>query len=219
MSDRAVLPEVALDLWRFTARERTTVQVAPDGCRDLIVVVPRVGAPVSFVSALADTTDAPAFAAGDRAVGVRLRPGAQIDEAALRALLREGERSDDGDLLSAVGAAVTLDTRVSEALACLQEAPALSTAHGSLGVSERSLERLLSQRTQRGPLFWRNLARARRCARALASGDPLAQLAAAHGYADQAHMARDLRRWFGATPTRLREMPAFLATLNAPAYA
>jgi len=32
-------------------------------------------------------------------------------------------------------------------------------------------------------------------------------------------MARDLLRWFGATPTRLRAMPAFLATLRAPAYA
>ena len=193
--------------------------MAPDGCRDLIVIVPRIGAPVSFVSALADATEEPEFAAGDRAVGVRLRPGAQVDEPAMRALLREGERSDDRDLLDAIGAVVTLDSRVREALDCLQEAPALSTAHARLGVSERSLERLLTQRTQRGRLFWHNLARARRCARALAGGEPLAQLAAEHGYADQAHMARDLRRWFGATPTRLRAMPAFLATWAAPAYA
>ena len=219
MSGPVVLPEVALDLWRFSARERTTVQVAPDGCRDLIVVVPRTGAPVSFVSALADATEAPEFAAGDRAVGVRLRPGAQVDEAALRALLRDGERGDDSDLLCAIGTVVMLDARVCEALDCLQEAPALSIVHARLGVSERSLERLLMQRTQRGPLFWRNLARARRCARALAGGGPLAQLAADHGYADQAHMSRDLRRWFGATPTRLRATPAFLATLAAPAYA
>ena len=219
MSDAVVLPEAALDLWRFVARERTTVQVAPDGCRDLIVVVPRSGAPVSFVSALADATETPGFAAGDRAVGVRLRPGAQIDERALADLLRGGERSDDGDLSSAIGAVVTLDARVREALACLREAPALATAHRRLGVSERSLERLLSQRTQRGPLFWRNLARARRCARALAGSEPLAHLAAEHGYADQAHMTRDLRRWFGAAPTRLRGMPGFLSSLAAPAYA
>ena len=219
MSETIALPEVALDLWRFTARERTTVRVAPDGCRDLIVVVPRTGAPVSFVSALADATEAPEFAAGDRAVGVRLRPGAQVDESALRALLRDGERGDDSDLLCAIGTVVTLDERVCEALDCLQEAPALSMVHARLGVSERTLERLLTQRTERGPLFWRNLARARRCARALAGGGPLAQLAADHGYADQAHMSRDLRRWFGATPTRLRATPAFLATLAAPAYA
>ena len=43
-----------------TAMRRTTVQVPPDGCRDLIVVVPRAGAPTCFVSALADTTEASA---------------------------------------------------------------------------------------------------------------------------------------------------------------
>ena len=214
-----MLPDTALDLWRFAAHEPATVQVAPDGCRDLIVVVPRAGAPACFVSALADTTETPSFSAGDQAVGVRLRPGAQVDERALAALLNGGERADAADLLCAIGAAVTLDLRVHEALECLQEAPALRTAQRRLGVSERSLERLLSQRTQRGPLFWRNLARARRCARALAGAEPLAQLAAAHGYADQAHLTRDLRRWFGATPTALRATPAFLAMLAAPAYA
>ena len=219
MSDRPVLPDAALDLWRFAARERTTVRVAPDGCRDLIVVSPHAGAPACFVSALADRMESPSFSAGDRAVGVRLRPGAQVDERALAALLAGGERADAADLLAAIGAAVTLDARVCEALACLQEAPALSTAQRRLGVSERSLERLLATGTRRGPLFWRNLARARRCARALAGAEPLADLAAAHGYADQAHLTRDLRRWFGATPTALRAMPAFLATLSAPAYA
>ena len=224
MSDRSAdarpaLPDVALDLWRFTARERTTVQVVPDGCRDLIVVAPRAGAPVVLLSALADSTEQPEFARGDRAAGVRLRPGVQIDESALRALLRDGERVDAADLLAAIAAAVHVDARVHEALDCLAEAPLLPIAQRRLGVSERSLERLLSAHTRRGPLWWRNLARARRCARALAGAEPLAHVAAAHGYADQAHMTRDLQRWFGATPTRLRTLPAFLATLAAPAYA
>jgi AraC-like DNA-binding protein len=219
LSDAPELPDVALDLWRFTARGRVAVQVPPDGCRDLIVVAPRAGAPVCFVSALADTTEMPEFAPGDRAVGVRLRPGAQFDETALLALLRDGERADDSDLMAAIGSAVQLDTRVREALDCLREAPTLLLARRRLGVSERSLERLLALRTQRGPLFWRQLARARRCARALAGTAPLAYLAAEHGYADQAHMTRDLRRWFGATPTGLRATPGFLETLAAPAYA
>ena len=48
---------------------------------------------------------------------------------------------------------------------------------------------------------------------------PLAHLADVHGYADQAHMARDLQRWFGASPTRLRADTRFLQGLAAPAYA
>jgi AraC-like DNA-binding protein len=211
-------PELALDLWRFTATGRTEVQVPPDGCRDLIVVVPRADAPVCFVSALADSTETPVFEAGDHAVGVRLRPGAQVDEATLLALLRSGERLADGDLMDAIGAAVSLDARVQEALDCLQEAPLLDVAHVRLGVSERSLQRLLAQGTQRGPLYWRNLARARRCARASAGTEPLAHVAAAHGYADQAHMTRDLQRWFGRAPSLLRTQPAFLATLAASGH-
>ncbi len=223
----STLPDVAVDLWRFTARERVTVRVAPDGCRDLIVVVPRSGAPACFVSALAEATESPSFDAGDHAVGVRLRPGALVDEAALQAMLHGGERADDDDLLEAIGAIVRIDDRVRDALACLGEAPSLATARRRLGMSERGLERLLAGGTERSPLWWRNLARARRCARALAGPGaaagaerlPLAHLADVHGYADQAHMARDLQRWFGASPTRLRAMPAFLATLAAPAYA
>ncbi len=211
-------PDVALDLWRFTAAQPITVQVPPDGCRDLIVVVPRAGAPACFVSALADTTETPGFDAGDRAVGVRLRPGAQFNEGELLALMRHGERIDDSDLLAAIGMAVRVDSRVQEALDCLQEATRLKVAQARLGVSERTLERLLAQHTQRRPLYWHRLARARRCGRALAGAEPLAQLAADHGYADQAHMTRDLQRWFGAPPAQLRRMPAFLETLAASGH-
>ncbi|MFL6677441.1 MAG: helix-turn-helix domain-containing protein [Burkholderiaceae bacterium] len=219
MSRPPALPEPALELWRFTADAPMTVHVPPDGCRDLIVVAPNGAAPRCLVSALSQACETHAFAAGDQAVGVRLRPGAQFDERALTALLRAPGRFDDDDLLGAVGAATRLDAQVDEALACLREAPSLPLAHARLGVSARTLERLLALRTCRGPLWWRNLARARRCARGLAGATPLAALAADHGYADQAHMTRDLRRWFDAPPSRLRSMPAFLATLDAPAYA
>jgi AraC-like DNA-binding protein len=218
LSEALALPDVALDIWRFGAKLPTTVQVPPDGCRDLIVVVPRVGAPSCFVSALADTLETPGFETGDQAIGVRLRPGVEFDEAELLTLVRHGERIDDSDLLAAIGIAVRIDLRVQEALECLQEAPPLKVAHVRLGVSERSLERLLAQRTQRSPLYWRHLARARRCARELAASEPLVQLAARHGYSDQAHMTRDLRRWFGAAPAQLRGMPAFLQTLVASGY-
>ena len=219
MSRVPALPEPALELWRFTAQAPMTVHVAPDGCRDLVVIAPHGGAPTCLVSALSQASETHPFAPGDQAMGVRLRPGAQLDDRALLALLRARDGFDDGDLLGAVGAATRLDARVDEALACLAEAPSLPLAHARLGVSARSLERLLALRTRRGPLWWRNLARARRCARGLAHASSLAALAADHGYADQAHMTRDLRRWFGASPARLRAMPGFLATLDAPAYA
>jgi AraC-like DNA-binding protein len=218
MSAASTLPEAALELWRFSAREPTTVHVPPDGCRDLIVIARRAEAPVCLVSALSQACETHAFAPGDRAMGVRLRPGAQFDDRALLARLQVREGWDDGDLLAAVDAATRLDARVDEALACLGEAPTLPLAQARLGVSARSLERLLSSRTGRGPMWWRSLARARRCARGLAGETPLAALAADHGYADQAHMTRDMRRWFGVAPSCLRAMPSLLAALASSGH-
>jgi AraC-like DNA-binding protein len=212
------LPEPALELWRFTARDAMTVQVPPDGCRDLIVITPRAGAPACLVSPLSESNETHGFAPGDQAMGVRLRPGVQLDERAVLALLQGHDRFDDVDLLAAVAAATRLDARVDEALASLCEAPSLPIAQARLGVSARSLERLLAGRTRRSPLWWRSLARARRCARALAGEAPLATLAADHGYADQAHMTRDLRRWFGHAPARLRAMPEMLQALHASGF-
>jgi transcriptional regulator GlxA family with amidase domain len=215
------LPAAALDLWSAAPTRDIAVEVLPDGCRDLIVHLPRGGAPACFVSALAATAETVGIAAGDRLAGVRLRPGAQFDEAALREALLRRERFDAADLLAAVADAVALDARVAEALAGLAQARPLARARAALGVSERSLERLLVPRTGRGPAFWKNLARARRCARALLAdvSTPLAALAADHGYADQPHMTRDLRRWFGAPPGAMRAAPARWRALDESGFA
>jgi AraC-like DNA-binding protein len=150
--------------------------------------------------------------------GVRLRPGAQFDEQALFTQLRTRERFDDTDLLATIGALVRVDMRVEESLSCLAELASLEAARATLGVSERSLERLLRARTGRAPLFWKNLARARRSARALAGFAPLSDIAADQGYADQAHMTRDLRRWFGAAPSSIRRDSKRYASLSAIGY-
>ena len=192
--------------------------VLPDGCRDLIVRVAPQAAPRCLVSALADCTEPVTVAAGEHLVGVRLQAGAQFDEQALLAQLAGHAHFDDSDLLAAVGAVVRLDSQVSQALQCLAEAPDLALARKRLGLSERSLQRLLMAGTGRNPVYWKNLARARRSARALFSGLPLADLAQDHGYADQAHMARDMRRWFGASPAAMRRNASQFAALHSSGH-
>jgi AraC-like DNA-binding protein len=45
---------------------------------------------------------------------------------------------------------------------------------------------------------------------------PLADIACAAGCADQAHMTRDVVRWFGVTPAELRRNRELLGTLDQP---
>ncbi len=210
----AHLPEGALELWHFTATFRSQGLVFPDGCRDLIVSTTSRVAPTCFVTSLADGVETPEFLAGQQLVGVRLHAGAQFDERALLARLTERERFDSADLLSAIGAEVRVDPLVHDALTWLADVPRLDAARASLGLSPRSLERLLMSRTGRTPVSWRNLARARRCARAIFGAEPFIAIAADHGYADQAHMTRDMQRWFGTSPTRLRVDAGRFEALN-----
>ncbi|MBK9617544.1 MAG: helix-turn-helix domain-containing protein [Uliginosibacterium sp.] len=58
----------------------------------------------------------------------------------------------------------------------------------------------MMRQTGRTPGYWKQLARTRRAARALAGSATLADIAFAHCYADQAQMSRDFQRWFGVTP-------------------
>ncbi len=210
----SLLPEGALELWRFTSVSRSHGLVFPDGCRDLIVSMPTHSRPACFVTSVADQVEMPEFMAGQRFVGVRLCAAAQFDEHALLGRLAGKERFDDSDLLSAVGDEVHVEPLVHEALAWLADAPRLDAARTSLGLSVRSLERLLMSRTGRTPVFWRSLARARSCARAIFGAEPLIAIAADHGYADQAHMTREMQRWFGASPGRLRSEAGRFEALN-----
>lgn len=109
--------------------------------------------------------------------------------------------------------------RVTEALHCLADTDRVSAAVRQLGVTERSLERLLASATGRTPGYWLALARLRRAAQALADATPLAAVAADMGYADQAHMGREFRRWFGVSPGRLRAWPALLTVVRASGHA
>ncbi|MEC9402698.1 MAG: helix-turn-helix domain-containing protein, partial [Pseudomonadota bacterium] len=85
------------------------------------------------------------------------------------------------------------------------------------GVSVRTLQRRFREQGLPPPEYWRLLARARRAAGLLATEVPLVEIAAVCGFSDQAHMTRDLRRWFGRSPAQLRRDPDSLSLLSQPA--
>ena len=84
---------------------------------------------------------------------------------------------------------------------------------GSVTVSERRLRRRFVQAVGYGPATYLRVTRFQRAV-ALASRVPgLAALAAAAGYADQAHLSRDCRALTGLTPRAYFRGPS---TVDAP---
>ena len=196
-----------LERWSFRTGADTDCTILPDGCRDLIVTTMSDGSRVGRLSPLMDGAEIVTVAAGRRLTGYRLRPGVAIDERGLLEALA-GARGDI-DAPELLERFATLSPSLADALDGLAgtHRTVAECARG-VGVSSRSLERLVAK-TGRPPVYWMQLARVRRAARAL--GDAariaasIADTADAHGYADQAHFTRECRRWLGTTPARLRD--------------
>ena len=83
-------------------------------------------------------------------------------------------------------------------------------------MSERTLRRRIKTATGASPRFWVGLHRVRLAGRALMfTNDPIANVAFAAGYADQAHMTREMRRWFRVTPAAMRRAASAYENLVA----
>jgi AraC-like DNA-binding protein len=99
--------------------------------------------------------------------------------------------------------------RVQEAIAALARGGTVHTVARAAGMSERSLHRDLVRWSGLAPKPLARILRMHRCLAALRAGRvPLAELAVRLGYADQAHMTRELKILAGVTPRDvLREAP------------
>lgn len=217
------LPGVVLERWRHHSEQASRTTVLPDGCRDLILHVDAYGAARWMVSPLAQRAYGVEGLAGEDWLGYRLQPGTAFDaQALLRAVqglpLQGDPQRLERQVLAILGDCARHDARLEESLAALAQAASVRAAAHALGVSERSLERLLQAGTGQPPRYWRALARVRRAAKALASPQPLAAIAADAGYADQAHFSRECRHWLGLAPARLRAASGLLATVQASGY-
>jgi len=130
------------------------------------------------------------------------------DTSAVEALLEHAVRQR---LVAAPPPDRTVDAMVATLRAQSPTGPGLVAALAAdLGVSERSLHRRCSTAVGYGPKTLDRVLRFRR-ALALAASDAsttLGALAAASGYADQAHLARECRRMSGLTPSELFKTPA-----------
>ena len=177
--------------------------VAPDGCRDLLLIRRPGCAPLWRMTPLDLRASAGRAEAGTRFDGFRLSPGSEVDIDRLSRALRGVEEPETGAavLHDHLRPATTLD----EALAALADpdCPEVAAAARGTGLSLRSLQRLVSTGTGQAPLWWMRLARVRRAALALSQAAPV-EVAADHGYADQSHLSREMRHFLRATPGAVR---------------
>lgn len=191
-----------LDIWHSAARVDMRFTILPDGCRD-VIVSQRADAPPRYdLSPLATRPVGAAAQAHERKTGYRLAPGMRLDLRALECAL--GGAHPEQDCSAQIEEACRPDPSVAEAIACLAgDTPSVEQACKRLGVSERSLQKLFARRALPAPVFWHQLARARRAAVQVCAGGALAEIAAQEGFADQAHMSRSFKRFFGIAPSKL----------------
>jgi AraC-like DNA-binding protein len=215
------LAHVVRCVWIRTGTGGGTL-VLPDGCLDVVVRDGR-----AFVAG-PDTGPVPGHARrGEVITGLRLRPGAggavlgvRADELRDRRVVLEdlwgregrdlGERAADDPAALARAlrprlAASALDLRVLEAARRLARAPATPVPElaAAVGLGERHLRRRFAAAVGYGPKTFARVARFRTALALVLAGEPLASAALAAGYADQAHMTRELLTLGGRTPGEL----------------
>ncbi|MGB7303370.1 MAG: helix-turn-helix domain-containing protein [Burkholderiaceae bacterium] len=176
----------------------------PDGCCDLIIKRIHNNQEKWLVSDLSQSSYFVPFVNGDEAFGLRLKPGTWVNRSAIGQWAECHELSDlfVGDRIDEF---CHLPVTVTETLDCLKsESRSITDAAKELGISTRTLQREVKKHTGRSPYFWFSLARARRTCRSLPEFDRLTDVAAAFGFSDQAHMTREVVRWFGVTPSAIK---------------
>ncbi|NUT36327.1 MAG: helix-turn-helix transcriptional regulator [Hamadaea sp.] len=224
----AVLASSVACVWVRSVPDEAGVSalVVPDGCVDLIWMDGRLQV-VGPDTRPRDVSLSPATTIS----GIRLRPGAapllagdmpasaltdvQVDLAELWGaeaypLVEELVAGSDATAVLAGAVATRLaryapDPLVMTAARMLDRAgpPSVPQLAVHLGISERQLRRRMVDAVGYGPKVLEQVLRFGRARRAAADGTDLARVAADEGYADQAHMSREVRRWAGRPITGL----------------
>ncbi|MEV4223455.1 helix-turn-helix transcriptional regulator [Nonomuraea sp. NPDC049725] len=207
-------------LWRQVSDDDRAQLVVPDGCVDLIW-----GPRGPFVAG-PDTRPAPvAMRAGDRFAGVRFKPGAagdvfgvplselrdqRVPAAALDALAGLPADPPDDPLRALLAVVETRlrrtaapDPSVTAIAARLRTGRTVAETAWDLGLSVRQLHRRSLTSFGYAPKTLQRVVRFQRALRLTRAGVPLADVAARAGYADQAHLANDVKRLSGVTLRRL----------------
>jgi AraC-like DNA-binding protein len=207
-----VVPDACIDLiWSDWAGE---VHVAGPDTGPFLAIIPPGGrlVGVRFRPGLAAAVlGVPADALTDGRVPLRSLWGTAADELA--------EAAAGGDPASALTRAVAARWRAADPndqaaaalVTALTEGDSVRAAALRLGLSERQLRRRSHAAFGYGPKTLHRILRFQRALAQVRAGVPAADIAYAAGYADQAHLAHDVRELAGVPLSELRPGPAATA--------
>lgn len=120
--------------------------------------------------------------------------------------LKVGAHRLDSILLRRLAqSAAPVDLRVRAATKALARGVSVREVAQAVGLSERQLARRFEARVGIAPKMFGRVMRLQQAVAALSAGDILSSAAARAGYADQAHLTRDVRALAGVTPRLLRD--------------
>lgn len=215
----AALAGVVACLWRTETGRPRQQRVLPDGCMDLIWMAGSVYVAGPDTCAFLTTLNP-----GQVISGVRFRPGAAPAVLGVPAHVLRDQRVRLDELwpgttlieriaqaphrASALAAAVTSrvtasqhglepDHALSAVVAQLRAGSSVAATANALGWTERALHRRCLDAFGYGPSVLRRILRFRMALRLAGKGAPFAITAARAGYADQAHLAREVRALAG----------------------
>lgn len=207
-----------LDTWSITVAKNRKSIVIPDGCRDLIIKTVNNQLISCHISPLFDQAKVIHSRIGDHLQGFRLKPGARVNEVALLSSLNK-RWQDEKIVLERLDYFTYRSEQITEALECFTSGVnTVNHAAKRLGVSSRTLQRLIVKETQRTPNYWIRLAKIRCAAREIFD-KPYVKIANDYGYYDQAHLCREIKHWFGMPISELKQSQDFAQQINDIAYA
>ena len=204
--------------WSLAPGKANASLVPADGCFDLILEEDASGRRSAFIYTPVTSAHWVCIEADTRVLGIRVRPGfgaALVEcESELQRLVGRDER-DRRDQPTQLD---HLETLVASAISAaappglVQEFVALAQATAgnhrlttpSTSGAERELQRACRRWLGLSPKAFLRIERAWAARRAIREGQPLAAVAADLGYADQAHLTREIRKLLGVTPRELR---------------
>jgi AraC-like DNA-binding protein len=198
--------------WEKRVTADRVQRVVPDGHADLLMY--ESGA--IEVVGLADEVALPTLPAGTWVQGVRIRPEAvaatfrvTASELTNRTIAgddmfgaRRARKLIDQRALDAWLTSVQPDDRTAAATRLLASLP-VATAADELGITIRQLRRILVSNIGLAPKPYQRVVRFQRFLAAAECGQGLAAAAADAGYADQAHLTREVRALTAVTPALL----------------